>query len=525
MADFALYGAAADLFSSTDREVLCESGARTGKTNSILVKAKHLVTNYPGTRGLFVRKTRASLSESVLPDFEGKILGYDHPSIGRLRRDQRGAYYFPRGSVIVLGGMDRPERFLSAEFDFFAYFQAEEETQQAAWDTLMSRLSGRAIGYTQGIADANPAHAQHWLINRAKEILCLLCATVVPQGHDECPKCHSTDLGRMRHLQYRLQDNPRWFNHATRTWRPEGRDLYINTLGRLRGVKRKRLRDHLWVSEEGQVLEDWDEDVHRISGHVEVDKYGVWKLHVIGTGWSENATDPMRKTPVTLRWFGAGGDFGFSPHPGVLQVWGVDDYGRSFRVVEIYQTHQQVQWWAERAAELYTEFQLDFIAMDPSANDLISAINSRICAKGGPAIAIGAENVLRRQTPDLAGIDLMRWGLRDPDGKVRTFFLRDAIRHGLDDVLKEAHRATRVEEEVPSWVFKRNKTTGQLEEKPDDTRDDHGLDAWRYFVGEAYGRRLEPSQRPKLMPQGSIGAILRHTEKMDKARKWREEHG
>ena len=95
LADFKLYGAAAELFKATDREVLAESGARTGKTHSELVKARYTAETYPGSRQLFVRQTRTSLSESVLPDWENKVLGHGHPAIGRARRSHRDAYHFP----------------------------------------------------------------------------------------------------------------------------------------------------------------------------------------------------------------------------------------------------------------------------------------------------------------------------------------------------------------------------------------------------------------------------------------------
>ncbi len=526
--DFRLYGAAAAYFKSQDREVLNESGARTGKTHSELVKAKFLCETYPGSRGLFVRLTRASLTESVLPDWESKVLGPGHHAIGRARRDNRSAYHFKNGSTVVLGGLDNPDRFLSAEFDWFILFQAEEVSDMGAWDTLMSRLSGCAMPYVQATADANPSHERHWLINRVKETVCLRCAAVVPPGDEECPKCRSKALGRMRHFQFRHQDNPRWFDHERGCWRPEGEAYLLGALGRLRGAKRKRLLQHQWVSEEGQVLDDYDPDIHRLAGHIEVDPTHGWMLHVTSPGWSTTTQDPMRRTPVKLRWFGAGADWGFFPHPAVLQVWGYDDVGRRFRVVEIYKTQKQVEWWAEQAEALWREFDLQYIAVDPSMKAMIEAFNTRLTAAGGPALAMGANNTIRREGDDFAGIDLMRWGLRDPKGVVRTFFLRDALRRGLgddksavDETLREAARPTCTEEEIPEWIFAKEKSTGRMLDKPDPRCDDHGLDAWRYEVAEGWGRRLAPTLKVQAFPEGSMGSILRHEEKMRKAREQR----
>lgn len=539
MAHFKLYGAAADYFNCTDREVLNESGARTGKTHSELVKAKHNCEKYPGSRGLFVRLTRASLTETVLPDWEQKVLGPGHPAIGRARRDNRSAYHFPNGSTVVLGGLDNPDRFLSAEFDWFILFQAEEVSDQGAWDTLMSRLSGNAMPYVQATADANPSHERHWLIKRVEEALCLRCSAIVERELQRCGKCGSTAIGRMRHHRFRHHDNPRWFDHEKLArgvpphlcWRPEGESYLLGVLGRLRGPKRKRLLEHLWISEEGQVLDDWDPDIHRISGHLDVDPRHGWMLHVTAPGWSTTTQDPMRRTPVKLRWFSAGADWGFFPHPGVFQVWGYDDAGRRFRVVEIYKTEKQVEWWAERAEELWREFDLQYIAVDPSARAMIDAFNMRISGfnqseRKAPGIAIGADNTIRREGDDFAGIDLMRWGLKDPNGIVRTFFLRDALRYGVDEKLKDAARPTCTEEEVAEWVFAKEASTGRTLDKPDKRCDDHGLDAWRYEAAEGWGRRMAATlEAQQKYPDGTMGQILRHDEKMRKARQAREDGG
>lgn len=520
MTRFRLYGAAAAYFACEDREVLCESGARTGKTHSELVKAKFVAETYPGSRQLFARETRKSLTETVLPDWEMKVLGHGHHAIGKARRNNRDAYHFSNGSVVVLHGLDDPENLLSGEFDRFYVFQAEQLQQQDTWDSLLSRLSGSATPYCQATADANPSHERHWLIRRVKETLCFACANVVnPPTSLSCDRCGSTALGRMRHFQYRHQDNPMWFDHELGEWTERGVEYLTQILGRLRGVRRKRLLQHLWVSEEGQILEDWDPEVHRLSGKLEFEPTGWW-LTIASPGWSRGSADPMREARIHIDWFGAGADWGFSPHPGALQVWAYDRHGRRFMVVEVCKTGQQVAWWAEAGAALWKEFDLRYIAVDPSANDLCSAFNTRIGEHGGPSIAIGANNVLRRQSPDLAGIDLMRWGLRDPKGTVRTFILKDALRYGVDQSLRDAGRPTCLEEEIPEWVFEKKKSTGNPTEKPDPECADHCLDAWRYEQGEGWGIRMSHELEKQPYPEGSAGAIHRTAEKMERARRW-----
>jgi len=542
--EFRLQGKGAEYYACLDREVLNESGARTGKTTSELIKALDLCETYP-CRGLFVRTTRASLTETVLADWEDKILGIGHPAIGRQRRDHRSSYRFPSGAVVVLGGMDAPDRFLSMELDWFMLFQAEETANSQDWDLLLSRLSGNTIpmcprcnillpyrapachvcgseptSFQQATADANPSHGRHWLINRVKETLCLMCGSLA-QGATACPKCASQHLGRMRHFSFRPHDNPRWYDIERHDYSGEGRHFLIGTLGRLRGVKRKRLKEHLWVSEEHQILEDYDPEIHRISGRLERDDAGSWMLHVTNKGWSKESADIMRQTPVRLEWFGAGADWGFWPDPGVLQVWGYDRFARRFRVAEVYRAKKQSEWWAEVAETLYNEFRFLYIAVDPSAPALRDAFNIRLARRGAPAIAIKAENVIRRQSPDLAGIDLMRWGLLDPQGVVRTFYLRDVTRYGIDEDLREALRPTCEEDEIQGWTFLQRRD-GTLEEIPDPNAPNDGLDADRYEMGEGWGVRLAYKLKTNPYPMGSFGRVLGHAEKMAEARRKRD---
>lgn len=532
-APFKLYGAAADYFDCEEREVLNESGARTGKTHSELVKAYYVAETYPGSRQLFARETRKSLSETVLPDWENKILGRHHPAVGRRHRDARSVYNFPNGSTIVLHGLDDPENVLSGEFDRIYVFQAEQLRTDDAWNALLSRMSGSATPYCQATADANPGSDRHWLIKRIEETLCLFGGHIVqPPDAKVCQECGGTALGRMAHFAFRHHDNPLLFNHATGTWWPFG-EQYLGTLGRTRGLRRKRLFLHQWVSEEGQVLEDYDPAIHRIAGQLTQDADG-WLLKVNAPGWEVGAKDAKgnpdhwREANVRLEWFGAGADWGFSPNPATMQVWGYDRYGRRFLVAQVYKTKQQMEWWAQTAVTLYQEFKMRYIACDPSANALIELFNQRLSGLGGregPAIAIGADNTIRRQKPDLAGIDLMRWGLRDPDGLVRTYLLKDTLRYGIDPELREASRPVCLEDEIPDWVFGKVKSTEEPLEKPDEDCDDHGLDAWRYEAGEGWGVRHAATIGAPKYPEGSAGEVHHHEEKMAKAKAWRERHG
>jgi len=96
-------GGAAEVFSTKAREVLVEGPARTGKTRALLEKAYAVARKYPGARILLVRKTRASMSESVLQTLEDFVIAPNEPWLGTAKRTHREAYRLPNGSVIVPG--------------------------------------------------------------------------------------------------------------------------------------------------------------------------------------------------------------------------------------------------------------------------------------------------------------------------------------------------------------------------------------------------------------------------------------
>ena len=112
------YGGAAELFQCEALEVLYEAGAGTGKTFACLQKANHYARSYPGSRILFTRKTRKSMNESVLPQWEDDVLWPGHPAIvGTASKEHRDYYLYPNGSRVVLGGLDNVDRIMSAQYD------------------------------------------------------------------------------------------------------------------------------------------------------------------------------------------------------------------------------------------------------------------------------------------------------------------------------------------------------------------------------------------------------------------------
>ena len=220
------YGACLRLMQTRTEEVLLSGPAGTGKSRGALEKLHLSAEKYPGMRGLMLRKTRESLTEAALFTWETKVVPLGHPILSGAQRRMRQAYRYPNGSEVVVGGLDKPEKVMSTEFDMI-YIQEATECDERDWEMATTRLRNQVMPYQQLIGDCNPDAPHHWLYQRCQSDRTLL-------------------------LESRHEDNP--------SVTPQ----YLARLDALTGVRYKRLRLGLWVAAEGTVYEGWDPAVHRV---------------------------------------------------------------------------------------------------------------------------------------------------------------------------------------------------------------------------------------------------------------------
>jgi phage terminase large subunit len=221
------YGAALELFYCRDREVLLDGPAGTGKSRAALEKLHLCALKYAGMRGLIARKTRESLTHSALVTFEEKVLPAGASMHRSIQRRMRTIYRYPNGSEVVVLGLDKPEKVMSAEYDLI-YVQEATELSLEEWERLLTRLRNGVMPYQQLLGDCNPGAPTHWLNQR----------------------CES---GATTRLRSRHEDNP--------TVTP----AYLATLDALTGARKLRLRHGKWVASEGAVYgEEWDPAVHLV---------------------------------------------------------------------------------------------------------------------------------------------------------------------------------------------------------------------------------------------------------------------
>nr|WP_294577192.1 phage terminase large subunit [uncultured Rhodopila sp.] len=309
-------GAAKALFPCRDPEILLEGPAGTGKTRAVLEKLNRWLLKVPGSRALIVRKTRISMTESVLVTLESNVIPENptlYPDTRRVHRKNRQSYAYPNGSTLVVGGMDNPDRIMSTEYDMIAAFEATE-LLESDWEMVGTRLRNGVMPYQQAIADCNPATPSHWLNQRANS-------------------------GRMTRLLSRHTDNPAFYEeNGQQTER--GRAYLGRLAASLTGARLLRLLGGKWASVEGQVWEGWDPLVHV------VDRFPI------PTEW--------RRIRVI--------DFGYT-NPFTCQWWAFDGDDRAYLYRQTYYTKRLVQDHAEQIKKLTGTERIDATVSDHDAED------------------------------------------------------------------------------------------------------------------------------------------------------------
>jgi PBSX family phage terminase large subunit len=284
-------GAALEVMHCRDAEVLLAGPAGTGKSRAALEKVHLMCLGTSNVRALIVRQTAVSLASSALKTYERDVAAaaITDGSVWYYGGSQRepAQYRYANGSSIAIGGMDRPTKVMSTEYDVI-YAQEATELTLEGWEALNSRLRNGRLSFQQLLADCNPQHPTHWLKQR----------------------CES---GSTTMLHSRHQDNPLYFDAAGRE--TEKGAAYMARLRALTGVRRLRLLDGIWAAAEGVIYDGFDERIHVVDA--------------LPTGWET----------WTSYW---AIDFGYT-HPFVWQEWVIDPDGRAYLYREIYRTKRLVE--------------------------------------------------------------------------------------------------------------------------------------------------------------------------------------
>lgn len=304
------FGAAYELFFAREPEVVLDGPAGTGKSRALLEKLNALALKYSGMRGLIVRKTRASLTDTTLVTWEDHV----KPACDteNQQRNVRRSYKYANRSELVVGGMDKAIKIMSSEYDVIAAFEATEFFEDD-WEAFTTRLRNGIMPYQQLLADCNPGPPTHWLNQRMNK-------------------------GLTRRIICRHEDNPRLFG-SDGSMTPYGQD-YLSKLDKLTGVRYDRLRKGKWVAAEGMVYKDWDDKVNLIE---HFDPPQEWRrIRVIDFGYTN---------PFTCHWYAIDGD------------------GRMYLYREIYMTRRLVEDHAKDIKRLSDGERFEATVCDHDAED------------------------------------------------------------------------------------------------------------------------------------------------------------
>jgi PBSX family phage terminase large subunit len=436
---YAPRGALHRAFTIRAGEILVAGPAGTGKTRCLLERLHVMALRYPNMRGLIVRKTLASLGSTALETWRKHVipeaLATGLVSFYGGSREEPAQYRYTNGSKIVIGGLDKPQKIMSSEFDA-AYVNEAIELTTDDWEAVSTRLRNGVVPYQPLLADTNPSFPTHWLKQRC-------------------------DRGDTVLIDSRHEDNPLYFN-ADGTMTGPGRAYIEGKLDKLTGIRYQRLRRGLWVAAEGIIYEDFDDAVHVID-----------RFHV-----------PKEWT----RWWTV--DFGFT-NPFVLQCWAQDGDGRLYLYRELYRTKRLVEDHAKEILKAVRNQQGEWreprpraIICDHDAEDR-ATLERHLGMSTTPA---------HKSVSD--GIQAVHARLRAADdGRPRLFVLRDS-RIDRDAELEEAKKPTSTVEEFAGYVWDTSTRSTTVGKPPKETPlkvDDHGMDAMRYLVAE-----IDLGARPRL---------------------------
>lgn len=434
-------GAALEMMRAREKELLICGQAGTGKTLAVLFKLHLTALALPRARFLLVRDTHVALTETTLVTFERDVIaealagGIVNWFGGSSR--QPPAYRYSNGARLVVGGLDRPAKFLGGEYDRIVVDEGTEATKDAV-EILISRLRGTAKTYKQIVIACNPSYPSHWLKQRAD------------------------DPGSgMRMLTSRHRDNPAFVN-ADGTYTARGAE-YMTMLDSLTGVRRLRYKEGIWAAAEGVVYEGWDDALHIVERFEPPPSWPrIWAV-----------------------------DFGLV-HPFVWQEWVVDPDGRMFLYREIYMTGRLVEDHATQIRALHGLGPIEkrgnswvtqpytgperspgeramprAVVTDHDAED--RATFERYAGIGTvPAnknVSEGINAVASRLKPQV-------------DGKPRLMIMKGACVE-RDRTLAAKGHPTNTAEEIPGYIWADHKTKDQ----PVKERDD-GADCARYATAE-----------------------------------------
>ena len=383
------------------RRILFDGGARCGKTVLIASWLAVQADAFPGARVLAARKHRNAAEKSLYDEtFKALLSGRQEYRF----YDGDLSIHHRNGSTIFVDGLDdqdRVDKILGREFSHIFF----NEASQLTWSTVgkvLTRLAQPAVPVRKAIFDCNPRGQRHWLHRVGVQ-------RMDPESNEP-----ARDAAVWARLHWTPYDNP----HLPKD--------YMDSLEALTGTQRRRMLLGEWCDAEGQVYDDFDEDIHVIDD--------------MPTGWRA-----WRKV--------RGIDFGFT-NPFVCLRGAVDGDGRLYIYRERYAARCIVSDHAEAIKREDATDDVEWTIADHDAEDRATL----------SACGIETERADKRVLP---GIEAVKARLRKAgDGRPRLYVLR-SCRETVAEFLDYA------------WA---PATEGRADKEAPVKDRDHAMDTLRYMV-------------------------------------------
>jgi Phage terminase large subunit len=402
---------------------------------------------YPRSRHLLLRQTRVSLRTTGQLTLEQEVLSdadtgvrYPIKHYGTL-----DAYPYPNGSIIQLGGLDNPTKFMSGQYDTI-YIVEATEADEDAWQKLLTRLRNGRMPYAQLYGDCNPDGPLHWLKLKNEEYDATKGARgirFINTTHADNPKYWDSTIDR-------IDPETGWRGD----WTPAGRNYVVEILSQISGVNYLRYVKGVWAAADGLVYPDFSPQKHFFVAPF-FDRY----VEVVVPG--KPRMTPPKDWPLYLSI-----DFGYD-HPFVCQFWTRDPDDRLIMFLEIYMSQKTVDEHAKKIVEVLKEYDLqkpEQIICDHDAENraqldkhLGSGMKTRAAKKGV-----------------MDGLDAVRRRLKLRGDGTPGLYLRPDCVVEVDRRLLDNKRPWSTTREIGNYVLGKN-------EKPVKENDD-GLDAAQYLV-------------------------------------------
>ena len=447
-------GGCQEVMEAREPEVLISGPAGTGKSRACLEKIYMICMLTPNTRALILRKTLASLGSSALVTWRNYVVK-EAIAVGKVvyyggSKEEPAQYRFKNGSSVTIGGLDKPSRIMSTEYDII-YVQEATEITLEDLEMITSRLRNWNISFQQLLMDCNPAGTKHPLKLRCNE-------------------------GVTRLIESRHEDNPRLFDIVINedlsiTYNVTERGAkYIAILDKLTGVRHKRLRLGLWVSAEGIVYDEFDPAVHVLQ----------WAFDEEG-----------ERIPLPDEWERQWAiDWGYR-NPFVCKWYAIGDDGEIYMYREIYMTGRTV---AEHAQTI-----MDIVAPEVTEtwydhfNKVERSHTERKWIEPMPTAIVCDHDLQARKTFEKAtglgtqaaikdvseGIDVHKDRLKLDDRGMAGFYLMADCLVERDENLVNDLLPWRTEDEYSGYAWKVSADGRKLDEPV--KKDDHGMDLDRYI--------------------------------------------